>query len=168
MALWRLYYHLVWSTHERLPLITANMEPILYGYMIGKAVHNGAIVHAIGGIETHVHVVASIPPKIAISKFVKDAKGASSHHINHGPRKFPGTFAWQRGYGVFSFGEKAMPDTVAYVRNQKEHHRRVSSLIALLERDEDEDDGPMLWQNGEAIKEFPPLTLTTFDDDNNE
>ncbi|NET60965.1 MAG: IS200/IS605 family transposase, partial [Symploca sp. SIO2E6] len=30
MALWRLYYHLVWGTKERQPLITPELEPKLY------------------------------------------------------------------------------------------------------------------------------------------
>ncbi|RDH47132.1 IS200/IS605 family transposase, partial [Mastigocladus laminosus WC112] len=49
MALWRLYYHLVWTTKERQPLITTNLETQLYGYIIGKADQLGSIIHAIGG-----------------------------------------------------------------------------------------------------------------------
>jgi REP element-mobilizing transposase RayT len=52
MALWRLYYHLVWAAKERQPLITPDKEPKLYSYIIGKADALGSIVHAIGGIST--------------------------------------------------------------------------------------------------------------------
>ncbi len=55
MALWRLYYHFVWSTKDRRDLITPEMEPDLYGYIIGKAVALGAIVHAINGTTNHTH-----------------------------------------------------------------------------------------------------------------
>lgn len=72
MALWRLYYHLIWATKERQPLITPNIETKLYSYIIGKADALGSIIHAIGGIENHIHLVASIPPKISISDFVKN------------------------------------------------------------------------------------------------
>ena len=61
MALWRLYYHLVWATKERQPLITLEKEPKLYNYIIGKADALGSIIHAIGGIENHIHLVVSIP-----------------------------------------------------------------------------------------------------------
>ena len=77
-------------------------------------------------------------------------------------------FSWQRGYGVFSFGEKAMPQTIAYVRNQKEHHRQMATIIPQLERDDDEDDGPMLWENGNAIQEFPMIEIDKFSDPDNE
>ena len=50
MALWRLYYHLIWATKERQPLITPERETEVYGYIIGKADKLGSIIHAIGGI----------------------------------------------------------------------------------------------------------------------
>ncbi|MFM8005102.1 MAG: IS200/IS605 family transposase, partial [Dolichospermum sp.] len=71
MALWRLYYHLVWATKERQPLITSEREGKLYGYIISKADELDTIIHAIDGIENHIHLVASIPPKISISDFVQ-------------------------------------------------------------------------------------------------
>jgi putative transposase len=71
MALWRLYYHLVWATKERQPLITREIEGELYSYIISKADEIDTIIHAINGIENHVHIVVSIPPKISISGFVQ-------------------------------------------------------------------------------------------------
>jgi len=144
MALWRLYYHLVWSTKERLPLIQPDIEPPLYGYMIGKA-------HALGGIETHVHVVASIPPKLSISAFVKGVKGGSAHHINHlDSVQSTSILRWQRRYGVFSLGAKQLDSAIDYVQRQKEHHR-TGKLLPLLEEDTHEDDGPALWNHGAGI-----------------
>ena len=150
MALWRLYYHLIWSTKERRDLIPPNIEPVLYRYMIGKSVALGCIIHAIGGVQNHIHLIASIPPKMAISEYVQLVKGSSTHHINHGPEKFPITFGWQRGYGVFSLGSKQLDDAIAYVQNQKVHHDN-GSIRPLLERDDAEDDGPSVWNDGEAI-----------------
>lgn len=140
MALWRLYYHLVWATKNRQPLITTNIETELYGYIIGKANEFDSITHAIGGIEDHIHLVASIPPKLSISDFVKNIKGSSAHHINdmYQPKNL---FVWQRGYGVFSLGNKQLEQAVAYVKNQKAHHFN-RTTISSLEREIHEDDGP--------------------------
>ena len=152
MALWRLYYHLVWATKDRRDLITLAMEDNLFGYIIGKSVALGGIVHAINGTENHVHLVASIPPKISISAFVKGIKGASSHNINKGPIPYEHTFRWQGGYGIFSLGQKQLPYTIAYVQNQKEHHRN-DSTIPVLERIDQEDDGPTPWQPNRSNRE---------------
>jgi REP element-mobilizing transposase RayT len=150
MALWRLYYHLVWATKERQPFITATIEQELYGYIIGKATTLGCITHAIGGIEDHVHGVVSIPPKLAIADFIQQIKGSSAHHLNHGEFSSRAKFGWQRGYGVFSLGSKQLQEAVAYVVNQKTHHQQ-GTTISTLERYNEEDDGPAPWNNGQAI-----------------
>lgn len=154
MALWRLYYHLVWATKERRPLLIPEIEETVYGYIIGKSDALGAIVHAIGGVEDHMHVVVSIPPKLAIADYVKSVKGSSAHHVNHGPFRNRVTLRWQGGYGVFSMGSKQVTDAIGYVRNQKEHHRR-GTLIDMLERIEDDDNGPALWDGGDGIRHIP-------------
>ena len=150
MALWRLYYHFIWTTKERQPLIMPEMERSLYGYIIGKAYAMGAIIHAIGGIEDHIHVVASVPPKMSLSDFVRFAKGASAHHVNRMYNGIESDFAWQRGYGVFSLGSKQLPDAVAYVLNQKKHQRE-NSIVTQLEEYARADDGPAVWNYGKAI-----------------
>lgn len=139
MVLWRLYYHLVWATKERQPLITPDKEPNLYSYIIGKADNLGSIIHAIGGIEDHIHLIVSIPPRLSISEFVKNIKGSSAHHLNHGLTNPDSPFCWQRGYGVFSLGGKQLAQAVDYVLNQKLHHQQ-GTTIASLERDSDEQD----------------------------
>jgi putative transposase len=158
VSFWRLYYHFVWSTKERSALIKPVIEADLYGYMIGKGVALGAIIHAIGGVEDHVHLVASVPPSLALSDFVKGVKGSSSHHINHGVARLPYTFAWQGGYGVFSLAGKQLGRTVDYVVNQKEHHR-YGTLIDVLEREDQDDDCPQSWRSGAAWRHLPVMNL---------
>jgi len=145
MALWRLYYHVVWATKDRSPLITTDIESKLYDYMIGKADSLNCITHAIGGIENHLHLVVSIPPKLSIAEFVQNLKGSSSHHVNYFISNDQTTFAWQRGYGVFSLGDKKLDTAVNYVINQKQHHQK-GTLIPLLEKDSDEDDAPTKYE----------------------
>jgi hypothetical protein len=45
-------------------------------------------------------------------------------------------FSWQNGYGVLTFGVKALADVCAYVECQKEHHAK-SKIIPYLERIEE-------------------------------
>ncbi|RZM79140.1 IS200/IS605 family transposase [Leptolyngbya iicbica] len=131
MALWQLYYHLVWATKERLPLIQPGWEADLYGYMIGKADSLGCIVHAINGTENHVHLVVSIPPTLAIAEFVKKIKGSSSNYRNKVTPLGGDRFQWQAGYGVFSLGKRQLDTAIAYVENQKQHHANQQLWMAL-------------------------------------
>mgnify|MGYP001588875424 CR=1 FL=1 len=155
MAFWRLYYHLIWATKERHPLIPSEIEPMIYGYIIGKTHALGCIIHAIGGTENHLHLAASIPPKLSIADFVKGIKGSSAHYLNHDLTNSLPQFGWQRGYGVFSLGGKQLDKAVAYVRNQKTHHQQSTTILA-LEQDNHEDDGPAAWNHGEAIAVIKP------------
>jgi REP element-mobilizing transposase RayT len=141
MAFWRLYYHLVWATKERQPLITPEREPKLYSYIIGKADSLGCIIYAIGGIEDHIHLITSIPPSLSIADFLKNIKGSSAHQFNQDSPPTSAKFSWQRGYGVFSLGGKQLDEAIAYVSNQKQHHLQ-GMAIASLERDNYEDDAP--------------------------
>ena len=131
MPYWKLFYHAVWGTKDRLELIEQSWESELYGYIWGKATALECIPHAIGGMPDHVHVVISIPPKLSVAKLIGQLKGASSYHVNE--NYADDSFAWQAEYGVFSFSEKALPKIVAYVKNQKEHHAQ-DTIRTYLER----------------------------------
>ena len=141
MSFWRTYYHLVWATRNRRPLIDVKLEPALCSYREKKAGEFSMIVYAVNGIEDHIHLVAAIPPRFAVAEVVKALKGGSSHYLNHYGHS--ADFEWQRGYGVFTLGERQLPDAVAYVLAQKEHHR-LGKTKAWLERVDEVDDGPIL------------------------
>lgn len=79
----KLYYHFIWGTKNRLPLIEAGIESDLYRAIAAKVKDFEGYVHAIGGMEDHTHLAVSIPPKIAPAKFIGDVKGNSSHFVNH-------------------------------------------------------------------------------------
>ncbi len=138
MAYWRLHYHLVWTTHKREPLIDAASEVLIRYTLYGKAKELGILIHAIGNVDDHIHVVASVPPKLSIADCVGKLKGASSHRVNQEGRQQ--TFRWQGGYGALSLGGHSLATVIAYVRNQREHHQ-CGRAIALYERCTEEDDG---------------------------
>ncbi|MGK7923946.1 MAG: IS200/IS605 family transposase [Spirulina sp.] len=130
MAYWRLYYHIVWATKNRHPYLTPIRENQLYPYIVNKADSLGCIIHVIGGVEDHIHVIVSIPPKLAIAEFVKKIKGSSSRFLNNITNPSL-QFAWQEGYGVFSLGGKQLDRAINYVQNQKEHHAKKTAIASL-------------------------------------
>ena len=130
MPYWKLYYHFIWGTKNRLPLIYPALEPELYHAIAAKAKDLGGFVHAIGGVEDHIHLGVSIPPKVAPAKFIGDVKGNSSHYVNH-IIKPDFEFYWQDEYGVLSFGEKNLPAMVRYIHNQKQHHADGTLIVAM-------------------------------------
>jgi putative transposase len=132
MPYWRLFYHAVWGTKGRMPVIADSVAADIHRVITSKAQELGALVYAVGGMEDHVHVVASIPPRISIAEFVGQIKGTSAHVTNH--VLLPeGAFTWQTEYGVVSFGGKKLDTVVKYVLEQRQRHQE-KRLIPLLER----------------------------------
>lgn len=153
MPFWRTYYHLIWATKRRLPLIQPEIEPRLFAYLTNKAVELGIVVYAIGGWFDHVHMVVAIPPKLAVATAVKRLKGASSHFVNQSLGSAD-AFGWQRGYGVLTLGESQRARAEAYVRDQKRHHQE-QSANRWLERADVLDEGPA--DLGIGAGEVPPV-----------
>jgi len=119
---WRLFYHLVWATRERQPLISTEVESLIAHSLRATCNELKVIPHAIGMMPDHVHVAASIPPSLAVSTLVGRLKGAASHAVNATGILGQTSFAWQSEYGALSFGEKALSDVIAYVTHQQERH----------------------------------------------
>jgi REP element-mobilizing transposase RayT len=128
----QLFYHLVWTTKNRQPLLTRKVEPVIHNFLRTKAVGLGATVFALNGTQDHVHVVVSIPSKIAVSRFVGQIKAVSSTKFNKSQSDAPPLF-WQNEYGALTFDAKRLPNYIAYVERQKEHHAQ-DRIIPVLER----------------------------------
>jgi putative transposase len=115
--------HYTWHTKESSPLITPEVEEMLFAALREKAVKLGGVyIHELGAIPTHVHVALSIEPTIKPSELVGQLKGYSSHEVNRRLGLGRKLLEWQTGYGVVSFGTKDLPWVTGYVRNQKQHH----------------------------------------------
>jgi putative transposase len=131
MPYWRLFYHFVWGTKNREPLIAPRFTQPLYNVIAAKVIELGGIAHAVGGTDDHVHLVVSVPPKIALSTFIGQVKGSSSHFVNHEVQP-EYQFAWQDEYGVVSFGERHLGWVVRYTHNQAQHHEQ-GTIVERLE-----------------------------------
>jgi REP element-mobilizing transposase RayT len=117
----QLYYHLLWATYDRLPLIRPDGEDRLQASIRAKLQELRCETIALGGVEDHVHCVCRVPPSLSISHVVQQVKGASSHLMTHeiGERE---SFRWQGSYAAFTLPRNAVPAVRDYVLRQKEHH----------------------------------------------
>jgi REP element-mobilizing transposase RayT len=103
----------------------------LYEYLGGTIRGLKSTALEIGGVEDHVHILAKVSPTIAISDFLEKLKANSSKWAKSVRRGF----GWQDGYSAFTVSESQVERVRAYIRNQREHHKKTSfrdELIALL------------------------------------
>jgi putative transposase len=138
-------YHCVFSTKDRRKTISPELQSPLWAYLGGIARSNGMTAIAVGGVDDHVHVLLSLPAVMPLAKAVQLLKGGSSKwvHDNH-----TGDFAWQSGYGAFTVSISQVDTTVAYIRNQAEHHRKrdyQAEFVAFLKKHKIEYDPRYIW-----------------------
>lgn len=139
--------HYIFSTKNRHKIITPELEERLWPYMGGIAKQNNMKALAIGGIEDHAHILLSLPSTISIAKAIQLIKGGSSKWVSDTFSSLR-DFEWQEGYGAFSISISHVDDTIAYIENQKEHHRKQTfeeEYIAILKKHGIEYDERYLW-----------------------
>ena len=146
MPYWRLFYHFVWTTKNREPLLTAEVEALVQRCIRAEAKEMYSPLCVVGGIEDHAHVLAAFRPAVSPAKFVQQLKGSSSHLVTSVLR-IP--FEWQEGYGVFSVSESDVESVIRYIRNQKQHHAN-NTLVNEWEQTHN-------WNIGPSEAQYRPL-----------
>lgn len=56
----KLYYHIVFSTKERRPLIGLALRPRLFEYIGGIVRAEGGTALIVNGVDDHVHILAQL------------------------------------------------------------------------------------------------------------
>ena len=139
--------HYIFSTHERVPILRAEIRPRLWAYLGGIARENKMTPLAVGGDEDHGHALISLPATISMAKGIQLLKGGSSKWLNE-TFAFTEHFAWQEGYGGFGVDITGLDAIIAYIRGQEEHHRRQTfqeEYLAFLKHNHIEYDERYLW-----------------------
>jgi REP element-mobilizing transposase RayT len=141
----QLFYHLVFSTKNREPLILPAWRPDLHAYIGGIVRNRRGELIAAGGIPDHVHLLVRLPADRAVAEAVRDIKAVSSGWRHE--RDDPG-FSWQGGYGAFTVSKSMVETVTRYIDRQEEHHRGQTfreELVELLQKHGIEYDGRYLW-----------------------
>ncbi len=123
----QILYQIVFSTKNRELSLEEENRKELYKYIWGILKNNNCHLYQMGGMADHVHFITHLHPTVALATLVKDIKLASSDHIklNNLFRKFNG---WQEGYGAFTYSFDTKDNLINYVKNQEEHHKKISYI----------------------------------------
>jgi putative transposase len=146
-SLTKLYVHIVFSTKNRIPLITDELAPELYSYLGGTLNQLECTPIRINGHLDHIHILCCLSKKITVIKLLQEIKQSSSKWAKTKGIQYK-NFYWQDGYGAFTVSAGNITRIVRYVENQKEHHRKKTfqkEYIGLLEKYGVEYDIRYVW-----------------------
>jgi putative transposase len=124
-SLSNLFVHVVFSTKNREHYLTGPAGAEIHPYLAGVLNNANCPSIQVGGVADHVHLFFRQARTAAISEIVETVKTSSSKWIKtKGPQY--AAFHWQSGYGAFSVSQSDANAVVTYIRNQPEHHRKVT------------------------------------------
>jgi REP element-mobilizing transposase RayT len=138
-AFHQLYYHFIWTTHNRDPHLDRSYRREFLKIVGEEVVNRGGKLIRHNSMPDQVHLLVRLPPTITVSEFIGQVKGATTYRVNHEIKpKFK--LQWQVGYGALTLRKGEVEKVNRYIDNQEEHHR-TGHLSEVLERIEvDEDD----------------------------
>ena len=142
-----LFCHIIFSTKDRMPQVTPDLQQRLYDYMGGIVKNRRGALLAAGGTPDHVHLLIRLHPQTAVADLVRFVKANSSKWVH---QTFAGQihFAWQTGYTAFSVSSSNVERVRGYIARQEAHHRRTTlqeELISFLRRHGVEFNERYLW-----------------------
>ena len=114
-------------------MIPSNQQERLWNYVGGILKNHDMKALAVGGMEDHIHVLASLSSEAGVAPTVNLIKSNSSKWMRE---RFP-KFGWQSGYAAFTVSASAKQGVIDYINSLAEHHKRRdfrAEYLSLLKR----------------------------------
>lgn len=119
----QIYIQVVFAVKGRQNFIQETFREEIQKYMTGIINKKKQKLYAIHCMPDHTHLFVSLQPDVAVSDLVSDVKANSTSFIKE--KSFVGDqFAWQEGFGAFSYSKSQAPNVVSYILEQPEHHKK--------------------------------------------
>ncbi len=123
----QLHIQFVFAVKYRKAQINPEWKHRLYSYMTGIFQNHDHKMLQINGMPDHIHILIGLRPHQSISSLMQEVKSESTKWINR-EQLCSQPFAWQDGYGAFSYGKSQVHNVIRYIQNQEVHHKKESFL----------------------------------------
>lgn len=121
----KIYLHIIFHIKTTSPQIRDEDLARAHAY-VGQLINDAGCVNVwTDGVGDHIHVLCLLGREVTIAYLVEEVKNNSSRWIKAIDPIYH-TFAWQSGYAAFSLSQSVVDRTLAYVKNQREHHRKLT------------------------------------------
>ena len=117
--------HYIWATKNKNPIISSTLKPLLIEHIKENARAKGIYIDTINCVKDHIHLLLSLGIEQTISNLARLIKGESSYWVNK-QKILENKFEWQDDYIALSVSESAIDVVRHYIKNQEEHHRKIS------------------------------------------
>ncbi len=123
----QLHIQFVFAVQYRNALIQPEWKERLHQFITGIFQKNQHKMIQVNSMPDHIHILTGMRPHQSISSIIQNVKSESTKWINHQSLTCS-KFAWQEGYGAFSYSESHLSHVIRYIQRQEEHHRKKTFL----------------------------------------
>ena len=118
----QLHVQFIFAVKYRAAGIQAAWKESLHKYITGIFQKNKHKMLQVNSMPDHIHILIGLRPEQSISSIIQNVKTESSKWINS-KKLTSSKFAWQKGYGAFSYSRSHLPTVIRYIQQQEHHHR---------------------------------------------
>jgi putative transposase len=123
----QIHIQFVFAVKYRQALIQTAWKERLHQYITGIFQENKHKMLQINSMPDHIHIFFGMRPHQSIAALIQNVKSESTKWII--AQQFcKQPFAWQEGYGAFSYAKSQVPNVIRYIQNQEIHHRKQTFL----------------------------------------
>lgn len=128
----QLHIQYVFAVKGRENMISRQHKEQGHQYMNGLLVNRKHKLLRVHCMPDHCHLFVGLHPAQSISDLAEEVKTAATKFIKKQPW-MPFDFAWQKGFGAFSYSRSHIDAVVRYIQNQEEHHQQRSFRAEYLD-----------------------------------
>lgn len=122
----QIHVQFVFAVKFRKGLINEQWKDRLHKYITGIVQSNNHKMLCINSMPDHIHIFIGMRPTQSISALIQNIKTETSKWIKQ--QKLNSHFAWQEGYGAFSYSRSHVSNVIRYIQNQEKHHEKKTFL----------------------------------------
>lgn len=117
-----LFVHIIWSVHNREPLLSKPIRALLFPHIQKRAGEKGIHVIAINGVEDHVHALIQLHPAQNLTQVVRSIRTDAMEWVNE-IRMINTHFEWEENYAALSVNPSTLKQVTDYIGRQEEYHK---------------------------------------------
>jgi REP element-mobilizing transposase RayT len=121
----KIWVHYVWTTKNRIPYLRDQIRESVIYHIRDNAKSKDIYIDHINGYYEHLHALISLGSNQDSADLMQKIKGESSYWINKN-KLTRQKFEWQDDYYAVSIGMNQLASLREYIRNQVQHHQKVS------------------------------------------
>ena len=117
----QLHLQFVFATQYRTASIKTFWQEQLHKYITAIVQDHEHKMLQINTMPDHLHMLVGMRPVQSVSSLMQIVKSESTKWINQ-ENFCRHTFAWQEGYGAFSYSKSQLQNVISYIQQQQAHH----------------------------------------------